>query len=304
MTITDWRVDLASGRAVYFPGCIEVDISEHPVAKQLHDFLSELSHSASASEIDQFSATVGMTRYRFQRLKPSLYSLRVVPSEIPEIQDLGHRGSVVKALLDPVYNAGGLILISGAAGSGKSTTTASVIRERLRRFGGYCLTIEDPIEYHLDGFHGTGYCNQIEADSTEDYMSQIKRAKRGFPARTPGLLYLGEIRDHYTAEAAAQMAVAGFLVISTIHSFNIVSAIQNYLELMDAENSSIARYTTASCLKLVIHQRWNQRGQINSDMLPISDQAAGAIKNGALHTLKDAIAAVESNIRRNMLGVA
>ena len=82
------------------------------------------------------------------------------------------------------------------------------------------------------------------------------------------------------------MAVAGCLVISTIHFFNIISAVQNYLELMDAENSAIARYTVASCLKLVVCQRWDGKGQLISEMLPINDTAMGAIKNGTLYSLK------------------
>jgi Tfp pilus assembly pilus retraction ATPase PilT len=296
-TITDWRINLETGKSVYFPGVVEVETSEHPVAAGLRDFLLDEIARTFENPLDQFSARIQQVFYRFQRLTPTLYSLRVVPSQIPEIQALGHRSAISRALLDENYNRGGLILISGAAGSGKSTTAASVVRERLRRYGGYCLTIEDPIEYHLEGFHGAGFCNQIEAADTKDYLAQVMRAKRAFPARILGMLYMGEIRDQFTADAAAQMAVAGFLVISTIHSFNLISAIQNYLELMDVENSNIARYTAASCLKLIVCQRWLRGERLVSDMLPINDAAMAAIKNGALHTLKDAIANVEAKMR-------
>jgi Tfp pilus assembly pilus retraction ATPase PilT len=274
-TITDWRINLETGKSVYFPGAIEVETSEHPVAAGIRDFLLEEIARTFENPMDQFSARIQQVFYRFQRLTPSLYSLRVVPSQIPEIQTLGHRSSITRALLDENYNRGGLVLISGAAGSGKSTTAASVVRERLRRYGGYCLTIEDPIEYYLEGFHGAGFCNQIEASDTKDYQAQVMRAKRAFPAKTLGMLYMGEIRD----------------------SFNLISAIQNYLELMDVENSNIARYTAASCLKLIVCQRWLRGERMVSDMLPINDAAMAAIKNGALHTLKDAIANVEAKIR-------
>jgi len=297
MTITDWRINLSTGKSVHFPQVLEVETRDHPVAAAIATFLQDSEARHQGRPLDQFAAHIGDTRYRGQRLSPTVYSLRVVPGEIIETQALGHRPAIVEALLDGRHNAGGLILIAGAAGSGKSTTAASVVRSRLRRHGGYCLTIEDPVEYVLEGFHGRGDCIQIEAESTSDYQTQILRAKRGFPARTLGLFYLGEIRDALTAQAAAQMAVAGCLVISTIHSFNIISAIQNYLELMGAENSAIARYTVASCLKLVVCQRWDARGQLISDMLPINGTAMGAIKNGVLHSLKDVIAGVEAGMR-------
>lgn len=297
MTITDWRINLTTGRSVYFPQALEVETGQHPVAAALAAFLQDAEAGRTGQPIEQFAAVIAGMRYRGQRLAPGLYSLRVVPAEIIETPALGHRPAIVEALLDGRHNAGGLILIAGPAGSGKSTTAASVLRSRLRRHGGYCLTIEDPVEYVLEGFHGRGYCIQIEAESTSDYQAHILRAKRGFPARTLGLLYLSEIRDAFTAQAAAQMAVAGCLVISTIHSFNLISAIQNYLELMGAENSAIARYTVASCLKLVVCQRWDARGQLVSDMLPINETAMGAIKNGVLHSLKDVIAGVEAGMR-------
>lgn len=295
--ITDWRINLITGKSVFFPGAVEVETAEHPIASRLREYLIEVTTRVPDAPQDQFAATIEQTRYRFQRLAPGLYSLRVIPSDIIEVDNLGHRPPIIRALLDARYSKGGMILISGAAGSGKSTTAASIVRERLRRHGGYCLTIEDPVEYLLEGFHGPGYCIQLEAEDTKDYQTQIVRAKRGFPAKTPGLLYLGEIRDLFTAQASAQMAVAGCLVISTIHSFNIVSAVQNYLELMGAENSAIARYTVASCLKLVICQSWDDNGKIFSEMLPINDMAIGAIKNGVLHTLKDAIAGVEASMK-------
>lgn len=292
MEVNDWRVDLKNKFYFAFPEGKRVEPSENEELESLVSWMN-----GRQELLEQFSAMVNNKKYRFQHLQESVYAIRVIPSEILDANALGHRPGIVTEMLSRDHCSGGIILISGPMGSGKSTTASSVFRERLRRFGGYGLTIEDPIEYHLAGEQGPGYCNQIEAVGTEDYQRQIVKAKRAFPTKAPGILYLGEIRDSYTAQAAAQMAVSGVLVISTIHSFNLISAIQNYMDLMDAENSAIARYTLASSLKLVVCQHWGkQGGGIRSEMLPSSATFIGAIKNGMLDQLKNEINQVETRL--------
>lgn len=286
-TVSDWRLNIDTGKAISFPVIETIDCNgdgeRNEEVRRL--FLAIAGRDGSET---QFAITTEDGRYRVQRVNEHVYALRKI-SRLPyEPNDLGFHSMITAELLREDLKAGGLVLISGPPGAGKTTTASTCIDARLKTHGGYCLAIEDPIEYELDGFHGAGYCDQVEAKGPADYRLQVVTALRKFPARIPGILYLGEVRDSVTAREAFKIGIAGFLVVTTLHSVGLIASIQRLLTMMGGEESSQARSVLANGLRLVLHQHWDYAsGRLLCEMLPVSDLVRGAIKNGKLDAIKD-----------------
>lgn len=117
----------------------------------------------------------------------------------------------------------GLILATGPTGCGKSTTIYSLLNDRLNEATAQVITIEDPIERHIEGLL------QVEVNKKAgiNYHSGLKAALR----HDPDIIMIGEIRDQETAEMAIRAALTGHLVISTVHAKNATSTIERLLEL-------------------------------------------------------------------------
>ncbi|MBQ7247979.1 MAG: type II/IV secretion system protein [Lachnospiraceae bacterium] len=137
-------------------------------------------------------------------------------------------------------NHSGLILISGATGSGKSTTQYAML-STLNRKDVNIITLEDPVEYHMNGISQV----QINTKSGMTFVKGLKAALR----QDPDIICIGEIRDRETAEIAMRAAITGHLVISTIHTSSAVAAFERLLDM------GVPGYMIASSLIGVISQR-------------------------------------------------
>lgn len=165
--------------------------------------------------------------YRIERtvaLEGEQYCVRKMPASIPDFERLGVPSGVSKQLLS-LANKSGLILFTGATGSGKSTSIASLIKKYLQTEGGYAFTIEDPIEMPLDGVYETetgdlGLCKQTMPPAGI-WAEGIKSALRS----KPKYIYVGEIRTPEAAVEVLRAAVSGHLILSTIHGNNVTDAI-------------------------------------------------------------------------------
>lgn len=285
-TVTDWRMDLESGRAIAFPDIREI-AQEDPAAAEVKEILEELR--ARNPDDQQFMIATNEGRYRGQWVNPRIVALRKI-GKLPEgLESLGLHRAIVRKLTEEDLKQGGLVLVAGPPGSGKTTTAATTVRSRLVAHGGYCLAIEDPIEYDLAGRHGeSGYCDQAEAAGPADYRNQVITALRKFPAKTPGMLFLGEVRDEVTATEAIKVGIAGFLTVTTLHSVGLIASIQRILGMMGGEESPQVRASLADALRLVIFQRWDvATNRVVAEMLPASELVRGAIKNGKFDAIKD-----------------
>lgn len=146
--------------------------------------------------------------------------IRHVVSSIPSLDALG-LPPVLKKL---AFLKRGLVLAVGAAGSGKSTTLASLLDHRNANTGGHILTIEDPIEYlHT---HKKSLVTQREVGlDTRSYDEALRRAMR----EAPNVIMIGEIRDRATMQHALHYAESGHLCVSTLHANNANQAVQRIL---------------------------------------------------------------------------
>lgn len=198
---------------------------------------------------------------RLARRPPDLSGLLPVP--------------VVNILLHPALCSGGLLLIAGGPGQGKTTTLAATVAGRLKTFGGVCVALEDPPEIPLHGRHGDGLCLQMQLSEALPLEVAIHKSLRMFPVAVPTLLMIGEIRTREAAREALAAALNGTLVCVTLHATSPVEAIQRLVGL--AGGDEYVRGSVASSLRLILHQRLvNRAAQITP--LVIADKGGEALR--------------------------
>lgn len=159
---------------------------------------------------------------------------------VPELSDLGLRGTALKNLQEQTLRPHGIILICGPTGSGKTTTLYSMI-SKLNTAKANIMTLEDPVEYKLAGV------NQVQINPTAGLT--FAAGLRAFLRQDPNIILVGEIRDHETMDLAVQASLTGHLVFSTLHTNNAAGAIPRLLD-MGAEP-----YLLASSLSAIVAQR-------------------------------------------------
>ena len=145
-----------------------------------------------------------------------------------------------KKILKMISEPNGIILVTGATGSGKSTTFYSLL-QRLNTEDTNLITVEDPVEMEIEGM------NQVQVNS--EIGLTFAAVLRSILRQDPNIIMIGEIRDSETAQIAVRASITGHLVLSTIHTNNSLSTIERLLD-MDVE-----RYLLASALEGIISQK-------------------------------------------------
>lgn len=182
--------------------------------------------------------------------------LRRINAVVPKLEQLNF-ASHICTHLRRLGQRDGLIIISGATGHGKTTTSFALLNDFLQNFGGVGITIEDPVEYALDGAVGEyGYCYQVQVTRDEDWSTPLKRALRW----TPRFLLVGEVRSPRAAEQILRAATTGHLVITTIHAGSIEESLLGLMHLAEQSMGSSANYMLAQGLTAGIHQTLGASG--------------------------------------------
>lgn len=177
---------------------------------------------------------------------PTLYGEKIVmrllskdATEI-DIYKLGFTGQQIEDFLEAVRKPNGIVLISGPTGSGKTTTLYATLRV-LNKEHTNILTIEDPIEYTLEGI------NQVQLK--ESIGLTFASALRTFLRQDPDIIMLGEIRDGETAQMAVRAALTGHLVLSTIHTNSAWGTISRLIDM------GVPPFLIANTINLSVAQR-------------------------------------------------
>lgn len=165
-------------------------------------------------------------------------------SGIISLDKLGVEGRDKELIQKVIKEPHGIILVTGPTGSGKSTTLYSILNI-LNREGVNIVTLEDPVEYVLEGV------NQSQVKPQIDYT--FASGLRSILRQDPDVIMVGEIRDEETAELAIHAALTGHLVLSTLHTNSAVGAISRLVDM------GIQPFLLASSLKLLIGQRLVRR---------------------------------------------
>jgi|SRR5215831_12044742 len=201
------------------------------------------------SEVDIAYGVAGLGRFRaniFQQRGSVSLVMRVIPDNPRGSAELG-----MPPVIDRVADEQrGLILVTGATGSGKSTTLAAMIDRINATRSGHIVTIEDPIEFlHPDK---KAFVSQREVDVDTRSFSE---ALRGALRQDPDVILVGEMRDYETIETALTAAETGHLVLSTLHTLDATETITRIVSCFPAHQQKSVRLQLAGILKAVISMR-------------------------------------------------
>jgi twitching motility protein PilT len=199
-----------------------------------------------------FQSTSG-NRFRVnafkQRQKPGLV-LRIISNHIRTIEEL-QLPAVLQSLTELRR---GLILVTGATGSGKTTTLAAMIQKINTERAAHIITIEDPIEFAFKDERSTINQREVGTDS-ESFGSALRGALR----QNPDVILVGELRDRETTETALMAAETGHLVLSTLHTIDAMEALSRIMGYFPPHQHTSLRQLLAQTLKAVISQRLVQK---------------------------------------------
>lgn len=172
--------------------------------------------------------------------------MRILDNErgVRTLEDVGITDHLLKIIRRAIKEPYGIILISGPTGSGKSTTLYAMLSE-VDRFTKNVLSLEDPVEYNIDGVSQS----QVRPEIGYTFANGLRAALR----QDPDIIMVGEIRDKETAQLAIQAALTGHLVLSTIHTNNAIGVVPRLIDM------GVDPYLIAPTLKLAIAQRLAKR---------------------------------------------
>lgn len=223
---------------------------------------------------DDFSFTIpGLSRFRASTYKQrgSLAAvIRVVPFGIPDYRALHIPESVMK--LSKMTK--GLILVTGPAGSGKSTTLACMIDAINSTRQAHIITLEEPIEYLHKNKKSIVSQREISLD-TESYVVALRASLR----QAPDVILLGEMRDYETIKTAMTAAETGHLIISTLHTVGAANTIDRIIDVFPPNQQQQIRVQLAMVLQAVVSQQLVPT--VDQHMIPAFEimKVNGAIRN-------------------------
>lgn len=212
-------------------------------------------------------------------------SFRPIPENVPLIDEL-LLPEIVKKFVNFKH---GLVIVTGATGSGKSTSLAALVQEINNKKRKHIVTIEDPIEFVYES--GKSVINQREVYSnTRDFHTALKAALR----EAADVILVGEMRDPETMSLALEAAETGSLVLATLHTSGAAKAIDRIVDIFPFEKQNQIRSSLALSLKAVVWQellkRKDKKGRIVAcEVLVNNSEVSAMIRKGLTHQLPSAI---------------
>ena len=253
--------------------------SRSPERLQLFHDLGDLDIAYQDGELPRFRVNA------YRQRGATSFAFRVIPKTVPSFEQLSLPPGVQKL----AEEHRGLVLVTGATGSGKTTTLAAMIdfMNRMRRQ--HIITIEDPIEI----LHPDQGCivNQREIGlDTESFGQALRRALR----QDPDVILIGELRDAETAQTALQAAESGHLVLSTLHTIDAAETVGRMIEFFPPERQEVIRSIMAGVLRGVISQRLLPKeggGRVAAvEVMVMNARIADLIREGKSEEIVDAVA--------------
>jgi twitching motility protein PilT len=228
------------------------------------------------------------SRFRTNYFKESngyAAAFRLIPTKIASLEVLG----VPVVIKEFAYLRGGLVLVTGPTGSGKTTTQAALIDFINQNFSRHVVTIEEPIEFVHNNKHSIITQREVPGDSIS-FPAGLKAALR----EDTDIVLIGEMRDLETISLALTAAETGLLVIGTLHTNNARKTVDRMIDAFPAERQAQARAMLANSLRGVVAQlllkRVDRPGRIAVNEILIANAAVAAIiREGATQKLQDVI---------------
>ncbi len=275
-------------------GLQELDGYPELTAADVESFLTTV---AIPQKVDAFLATgdldvayqsEGLPRFRvnaFRQRGAISFAFRVIPAVGPSFASLGLPPGVERLASE----SRGLVLVTGATGSGKTTTLAAIVDHINRTRREHVVTIEDPIEIlHED--HGCLISQREVGIDTATFGEALRRALR----QDPDVILIGELRDAETAQIALQAAESGHLVLSTLHTIDAAETCGRLIEFFPPEKQQVIRSILAGVLRGVVSQRLLPRaggGRVAAVEVMVNNaRIADLIRDGRPDEVTDAVA--------------
>ena len=276
------------GEGIMKPSDIE------PVIDEIYETGRREKTNLESKIDDDFSFSIsalGRFRVNVFRQRGSLSAvIRVIKFGIPDPEKLGISDNVL-SLAD---NMTGLVLVTGAAGSGKSTTLACMIDRINNTRESHIITMEDPIEYLHH--HNKSIVSQREVFiDTPGYLDSLRSALR----ESPDVILLGEMRDYETISAAVTAAETGVLLFSTLHTSSAANTINRIVDVFPANQQVQIRGQLAQLLRGVVCQQLVMSA--DGELIPVFEvmktnpAIQNMIREGKLHQLDSAMQAARAD---------
>lgn len=248
---------------------------------------------------DDFSFSIpGLSRFRINAYKQrgSLAAvIRVIAFRLPDPSEL----SIPDDVMQTADYTKGMVLVTGSAGSGKSTTMACLIDRINHSREGHIITLEDPLEY----LHRHDRCIVSQREictDTENYLTSLRATLR----QSPDVILLGEMRDHETIQTAMTAAETGHLVLSSLHTLGAANSISRIIDVFEPAQQHQIIVQLSMVLQAVISQQLIP--DVNGKVIPVFEvmRLTPAIRNmirdNKLHQIEGVIASSSQDQMRSM----
>ncbi len=227
------------------------DIDDEVVSRTILSMLSADQEKAlrAGQDLDFSMETSDGSRQRvnvFRQMGKIAASIRLLNSKVPSFAELG---LPTKLMSDLCTLQKGLVLVTGATGSGKSTTMAAMVNHINKTRPVHILTIEDPVEYKYAASVATIHQREIGAD-VDSFDGALRSALR----EDPDVILVGEMRDYETISLAITAAETGHLVIASLHTTNAPQTIDRIIDVFPTNSQGQVRSQLSMLLKAVISQ--------------------------------------------------
>ncbi|MBR1497140.1 MAG: PilT/PilU family type 4a pilus ATPase [Oscillospiraceae bacterium] len=248
---------------------------------------------------DDFSLSVPrLARFRvnvFEQRGSLAAVIRVVQFGIPDWKRLGLTEEIMKI----AQRTRGLVLVTGPAGSGKSTTLACIVDAINQSRSAHIITIEDPIEYLHRNEQSIVSQRELNTD-TESYVTALRASLR----QAPDVILLGEMRDLDTIQTAMTAAETGHLVISTLHTVGAVNTIDRIIDVFPPAQQQQIRVQLAQVLKTVVSQQLLPTvdgGAVPAfEIMHLNNAIRNLVRDSRIHQID---AAIQTGASEGMIGM-
>ena len=272
--------------------------------KQILECIYQMANNRDLNRLlntgdDDFSFSIpGLSRFRINAYKQrgSLAAvIRVIAFQLPDPSEL----SIPDDVMQTADYTKGMVLVTGSAGSGKSTTMACLIDRINHSREGHIITLEDPLEY----LHRHDRCIVSQREictDTANYLTSLRATLR----QSPDVILLGEMRDHETIQTAMTAAETGHLVLSSLHTLGAANSISRIIDVFEPAQQHQIIVQLSMVLQAVISQQLIP--DVNGKVIPVFEvmRLTPAIRNmirdNKLHQIEGVIASSSQDQMRSM----
>lgn len=248
---------------------------------------------------DDFSFSIpGLSRFRINAYKQrgSLAAvIRVIAFQLPDPAEL----SIPEDVMNVADLTKGMVLVTGSAGSGKSTTMACIIDRINHSREGHIITLEDPLEY----LHRHNRCIVSQREictDTENYITSLRATLR----QSPDVILLGEMRDHETIQTAMTAAETGHLILSSLHTIGAANSLNRIIDVFEPSQQHQIIMQLSMVLQAVISQQLipdvNGKNIPVFEIMRLTPAIRNMIRDNKVHQIEGVISTSSQDQMRSM----